>query len=905
MLKGLNLNLIKRMSFIFVFFVMFFGVGNASGSSGESSSGIQIVCSINQNDELGCWAGSSSLEQFPPGFNSNVKEVSVWDGFACVVKNDNSLYCDDIGPRGGNGRLSFDIPDYWKKNVKSVSVGHYLFCIVNLNDELGCFSGGVSTIIPQGFETNIQSVVAGVIDTCVIDLNNKLTCWDSNGDFFNIPKNWEKVKSVDTKNSYFCTVNVYDDAFCWHRSNNARQKYNVTNKKLNSISVGRSQNVCGIMTNGNLDCNFPHTLPAENIKSVNLGMPNTLCVVNNDNELICESGYEPPENWKKVKISSYADLSIDSNNVYTENNIFKFEVNSENIGENIFFNIKRQNVKGIIIDEKHIGRNIKFGINEINITEFKNLEVGEFFHVQINPTGDVFEKDYNNNYLLLPVTYDNLNLYVDVDFGDNYPELNKVVYDYLDSNFNLVSNRLDANYNLVVGDNAITKKNLMKESENLKIINEDYTEPYTSSVLFKNSLILIASNGIPGSVAGVKRLVNKKMDWMFANNPKLDIIDNYDKLGLSVVDFLNNDRLGQNFLNNDELLASQVKNILYGNNIDVSVKTVKTNSADTSYEQEVQLRLKNLNIDYSKGFVDAFELNKSPVVMSGGLFSNIDTFEDFGRELVQDGQNVWLMEMTGGPDIESETSPDYTYGDLVNSHWPASIAAVQYYSEKPQINYVGHSNGCRAALSSLNEYSKDGKNNAGKVLIDGAWESVDMSELPVDKFFGIACPSTLNNDTDFTRGSRSSPVHPYYINNVENLNAGDYAINFINNTRNLTHLEISDYANILGLGGSGWVKIFLGFGHDKISLNLMNFYNNLATNPNTMIDFSNVEVNKIRLYNGFPNDRILNYQDGLDLYDSLSHIENRAIFGYENGYTNHMSMKNRDDVNENIIWSLN
>ena len=121
MLKVLNLNLIKRMSFIFVFFVMFFGAVSsvsASGSSDESSSGIGMVCSINQNDELGCWSQGPSLNSLPDGFNTNIKKVSVWDNFVCVIDNADKLMCDEIG--SNNGRLSFDlVPEYWKKILKT------------------------------------------------------------------------------------------------------------------------------------------------------------------------------------------------------------------------------------------------------------------------------------------------------------------------------------------------------------------------------------------------------------------------------------------------------------------------------------------------------------------------------------------------------------------------------------------------------------------------------------------------------------------------------------------------------------------------------------------------------------------------------------------------------------------
>ena len=53
--------------------------------------------------------------------------------------------------------------------------------------------------------------------------------------------------------------------------------------------------------------------------------------------------------------------------------------------------------------------------------------------------------------------------------------------------------------------------------------------------------------------------------------------------------------------------------------------------------------------------------------MSGGIFSDLFTFEDgLGGDLVKEGYDVWTIELNGGPQIECDTCPDYTYQDQVD-----------------------------------------------------------------------------------------------------------------------------------------------------------------------------------------------------------------------------------------------
>jgi hypothetical protein len=242
--------------------------------------------------------------------------------------------------------------------------------------------------------------------------------------------------------------------------------------------------------------------------------------------------------------------------------------------------------------------------------------------------------------------------------------------------------------------------------------------------------------------------------------------------------------------------------------------------------------------------------------------------EDVRKELASEGYDVWTIEMTGGPQIECSDCPDYTYQDLVDYYWPALVAGAIEYSGKNQVDYVGHSNGCRAALSSLNSYS-NGKNNAGYVFNSqtGQYDTlVDLPNLPVDKFFGIACPGTTNDETHYTRLQRTS------LPNSNEL-SGNYAMRKINKSNKL-HITKHDY--LVGLSQytadlpTELLRMKSLFETGKISRNLMQFYSDLGTYSDSSIDLNSISISAIYLHNGKPTDFVVGYDDQQRIFDSTS-----------------------------------
>ncbi len=239
-------------------------------------------------------------------------------------------------------------------------------------------------------------------------------------------------------------------------------------------------------------------------------------------------------------------------------------------------------------------------------------------------------------------------------------------------------------------------------------------------------------------------------------------------------------------------------------------------------------------------------------------------------------QGVWEIEITGGVIAEADDAPDYTYQDLVDFYWPASIAAVQYYTDDITLDYVGHSNGCRVALSSLNDYQETGKSSVAKVqdLSDGTWEVVDMQGASdahvVDTFIGVACPITLNENSQMSNKARKLK---------DGVPKGDIAIDKIRD-KELGHVYRQDYGKHLT-----WLGNFFGRTKERISTNLMDFYNSLSINENDVfvvnanlfeevILFAGTnEYYKVDMLEDFEDDGVVPVSDMVMLNNSLDNSD--------------------------------
>lgn len=451
-------------------------------------------------------------------------------------------------------------------------------------------------------------------------------------------------------------------------------------------------------------------------------------------------------------------------------------------------------------------------------------------------------------------------VYLEVDFGTSFSILNNLTREYFASHFELVENPNLANFQVVVGDSAVAQYKDIGDliwARHYDKFGTKLGEGYNGFIetdVFHNSIsnldqarILVYGFNIQGTVAAVKRLINAQTLYLDMNSYldagadvkslHSDILDNDDKLGLQVMDLLSQERLGSHLQANDEVLRRAVQDVYYDNNVEVAILPVKTLSS-TSYGEETQLRTKNLNIDYSTKYKDVFSLYDTPVVMAGGIYSNLDVFADFGGELVEDGHDVWLIEITGGPDEEDNTP--YTYEDLEDYYVPALLAGVQHYSGSDTVNYVGHSNGCRSALTSLSKHYS-GEDDIGYAFnySTGTWDSIDLKANPVDKFFGIACPTTLN-----VLEYSSKQIREINNDGVPKGTAG------IEELRAIGKININQKDFLVKLNILAYLK---SKSEGNISLNLQEFYKDLYLDNHSSFSGDQNVANKYIFFGGTDN----------------------------------------------------
>lgn len=178
-------------------------------------------------------------------------------------------------------------------------------------------------------------------------------------------------------------------------------------------------------------------------------------------------------------------------------------------------------------------------------------------------------------------------------------------------------------------------------------------------------------------------------------------------------------------LKTQEIFADVVKNVLNGETFNTEIKTVAAN--------DVRLRLKHIIPNRSSTYMEILNVTgvpvELPVVLSRGIHSSLTTWETLGGELANEGRDTWLIEITGGPNTECDTCPNYDFSDLTDSYWPALINGVLNFTGKDKLQYVGHSNGGRVAIESL----ANDKVNPNKI----------------ETFVGVAVPGAFEGYSSF------------------------------------------------------------------------------------------------------------------------------------------------------------
>jgi len=261
------------------------------------------------------------------------------------------------------------------------------------------------------------------------------------------------------------------------------------------------------------------------------------------------------------------------------------------------------------------------------------------------------------------------------------------------------------------------------------------TRSSITSFMFLLMRRIFYGNAIPRTIAAVRRLIDARNLLFYSDvEQTATVIDRLDLTGISVFDVMMSPEYKEYYGENSQDFRRVVEKILNNNAFEFDIKTVKT------YNDNTTLRLKHFNVDYSDDYKDAVVTDNNPLVLAHGLNSNLNTWDDFGKKLAQNGFDTWIIEMYGGPTTECVGCQNYTFANLTEFYWPALITGVQNYSGQDTLSYVGFDLGCTVALESLEDYNS-GKSDAAWVFNTetGEYELDSLSATPIETFVALGC----------------------------------------------------------------------------------------------------------------------------------------------------------------------
>ena len=219
------------------------------------------------------------------------------------------------------------------------------------------------------------------------------------------------------------------------------------------------------------------------------------------------------------------------------------------------------------------------------------------------------------------------------------------------------------------------------------------------------------------------------------------------------------------------------------------------------------------------------------------------------------------------------------------------IAAVQSYTNKNKIQYVGHSNGCRTALDALTNWSSSGKNNVGVIIKDDNNITVSLSSNPVDTFVAVGCPGNFSELSYFARQVK---------------NSGDIAIKRLESKNNL-HPKFGDVAHELESVLGEIAGVSRAFNNPRISLNLFEQYYDWIRDDGDRQPGKNLQVNyftliygKLGFFSIGNDDTIVSVADEIDIFNNTQSNNKKLI----SVTTIHVGMAENKEVKKHVKQSL-
>ena len=596
------------------------------------------------------------------------------------------------------------------------------------------------------------------------------------------------------------------------------------------------------------------------------------------------------------------DLSVSSSDI----NFFKFNSTHVNVTAVIKNSGQMQadNVKVIMYNTETLDNNAAvFNIRKngnVTFSPILPLKEKEKVLVSADYDNEINESDENNNdefrtFLGLPYVF----VSVDLEPNNIEPEFKDYIKNNLVSGY-YAENENEADVLVYIGKNnprnrvnninVMDQHNMMYDYGNINYNDKVYSNPFNGLVASfkedkqfgKNHVnIMVVGNEIEGSVAATKEFIKNQVRFLNTQTFDSAAVDDGNEGAVKVWDYMHLGGNSEHYKDGSDEFKKIVRNALNDKMFNVYDKTVLTSNG-------VNLRLRNLKANFSDDFIDY--LNSSgtptdiPIVLARGVHSNLTSWEVLGSEFANEGRDAWLIEITGGPDEECDTCPNYNFSDLTDYYWPALINGVLNFTGRDKIQYVGHSNGGRVAIVSL----ADGKVNPDKI----------------DTLIGVAVPGAFEGYSTFG----------YYFGKY-----GEQIMNQLNGSSHVSMTEIGDNLREICLSDAELFCSIFTRGlksESKMSFNSDKQYYLWINDTKDEQIGKNLQLNNFYLIEGWVRDNtnksithdfIVTEQDEKALYGNIisSNKKHYKLFGAHTAGWSSVSLPDRDFTKSIIKDALN
>jgi len=213
--------------------------------------GGDIICAIRDDNIAVCNSGSNIAGRTPADFPA-VIDIASGNSAACAVLEGGDLRCfgrDDFGLLN---------PPTSGAPYKAVATDNSHSCAINKDDGIECWglSSNGRLDAPAGA---FQQLSLSIRQACAVDMNGTVSCWGLNEEgSTDVPTDLPPAQKVVAGAASSCALLVDGSLQCWGRdlpAPSAGPYVDLAMGAFGTSTNGRG-GVCGIDTNGTLDCAF-------------------------------------------------------------------------------------------------------------------------------------------------------------------------------------------------------------------------------------------------------------------------------------------------------------------------------------------------------------------------------------------------------------------------------------------------------------------------------------------------------------------------------------------------------------------------------------------------------------------------------------------------------------------------